>query len=212
MEQIKIKSSKKSLYLLLCAILGMILFVIVQQAALLLLTILMMNQLSAIDLAPAQSAMFDSLTYLLAMFFGAWYGIWLGLHWYEIVYEQGRKGVFHAFLGRLAGGNKDAKSVEEKTPIMARPQPQPKQAARPQAAAKPANSTWRFEDLARLRPVMPRPQRTDSLSTDSEWSKKVSVKPATPKRSVAKPSNSKQASKSAGQGRKVATKAVSQTI
>ena len=182
MDQKKVYSSKKALYLLLCGVLGMILFVIIQQAAMLLFIMLLMNQLSASDFNQAQWGMFDSATYVVAMFFGSWYGIWLGLHWYEIVYEQGRKGLFHAFIGRLANGQNKTPSTSapaiEKTPIIARPQPQAKPAAKPQqVATKPASAGWRFEDLARLRPVTARPPRTEPIATSTNWTKKVSVKP-----------------------------------
>src|SRR6185503_1491686 len=99
-------TSKKALYLLLCGLLGLILFVTIQQAAMLMLILLLVNQVGALDAGlQSQITMFDSVSYILAMFFGAWYGIWLGIHWYAIVYEAGRRGLFHAFLGRLAGKN-----------------------------------------------------------------------------------------------------------
>lgn len=207
MAQVKVQSSKKALYLLLCGVLGMILFVIIQQAAILLLILLLINQLGG-EAGAAQFQMFDSLTYVLAMFFGAWYGVWLGLHWYEIVYEQGRRGLFHAFLGRLANGNKLATSPVEKTPIIARPQPSPKPpATQPQVAAKPVSSTWRFEDLARLRPVTPRPDRVEPAVLDAEWIKKVAVKPSY-RRQDKKVANAKPATKSATTRRKVLDKTI----
>jgi hypothetical protein len=57
----------------------------------------------SIGLSLQQMRAIDSWSLLVMLFLGGWYGVWLGLHWYEMVYEQGRGGFFYAFTGRLFG-------------------------------------------------------------------------------------------------------------
>ncbi|MDE2311876.1 MAG: hypothetical protein KGJ93_02170 [Patescibacteria group bacterium] len=82
---------KKSAYIFLCSLLGVMLFMILQQLA-------MMSYLVAVSAGSfggqanfsfLDFAAVNYLTLLLSMLLGSWYGIWLGLDWYEKVYEQG---------------------------------------------------------------------------------------------------------------------------
>lgn len=86
--------SKKALYLFLCSILGIILFLFIQQAFWVAYSgaahagyLPMLGQLNA----------WPTLTFLAAVLFGSWYGIWLGLYWYEMVYERAQARWFYAF-------------------------------------------------------------------------------------------------------------------
>jgi signal transduction histidine kinase len=94
-------SASKAFYILLCAILGALLFIVIQRAAALIYYLLLNTNYQAYSLGLDyfQLSWVNFLTVLGALFFGFWYGIWLGLHWYNIVYEQGHGGLFHGFKG-----------------------------------------------------------------------------------------------------------------
>lgn len=93
------QKSGKAFYILLCAILGALLFIVLQRAITLIYYLLLDTnfQSYSLGLDYIQLSWINFLTFLAAIFFGLWYGIWLGLHWYETVYDQGRGGLFHGF-------------------------------------------------------------------------------------------------------------------
>ncbi len=162
---IKRGESKKALYIFLCSLLGMLIFVMLQKSTLLLLTTLLTNQ-GEFNFIGVSSLLykFETISYLLALFFGGWYGVWLGLHWHEIVYESGRGGLLYAFWGNMMHHEPDTQSTA-KQPVRA------SQAA--SNATLSNNREWQFDDLAKLKS----PSRPPSSGSE-EWTKKVSVKPA----------------------------------
>lgn len=94
-------SKRKALYLLLSSLLGMLLVLMFHRAVFVIYEILgdmfPINPILNIDLLYVAVA--DFFTMLLAMFFGSWYGIWLGMHWYKIIYEdRGFTSWFHGFV------------------------------------------------------------------------------------------------------------------
>lgn len=92
-------SPGKALYLLLCAVLGALLFIVIHRAASLVYYLLLNSNydLWSFGLSEVQLQAIDYLTLFAGLILGLWYGIWLGLHWYDIVYVQGTGGVFHHF-------------------------------------------------------------------------------------------------------------------
>ena len=92
---------RKALYVFLSSLLGMLLLLMFHRSTFVIYEIIG-------DFYPAQVwlnlpyeyvVMADFFTMLLAMFIGGWYGVWLGLNWYTIVYED--KAVtrwFHGFI------------------------------------------------------------------------------------------------------------------
>lgn len=81
---------RKSLYVFLTTLLGVLLFLVFHR----LLSFFYFRLLQydfgtfSLGLEPVTLLSLDRLTFTFALMLGAWYGIALGLHWYEIVYEH----------------------------------------------------------------------------------------------------------------------------
>lgn len=81
---------KKSLYVLLTAILGVFLFFILHRLAFFFWALICsMDENLALNYYSLPALVTEYVTLLLAIFGGAWYGIWLGLFWYDKVYVEG---------------------------------------------------------------------------------------------------------------------------
>lgn len=82
---------KKSVYLFLSSILGVLLFLILHRLSVFIYLLLV--SYGIVGGGPSWSYMqflaFDYATLLISLLFGSWYGIWLGNFWYEQVYEKG---------------------------------------------------------------------------------------------------------------------------
>jgi hypothetical protein len=95
---------EKSFYVLMCGILGVLMFVILQQAVALMHYVLLQKNFEtySLGLSPVDIRALGLISLILAAFFGMWYGIWLGLYWFNKVYEQGGKeaGLVHSFMVR----------------------------------------------------------------------------------------------------------------
>lgn len=92
---------RKALYLFLSSLLGMLLVLMFHRSAFVIFDILGDFFPTSTILNPNYYyvAVADFLTMLLAMFIGGWYGIWLGLHWYKMVYEDREtRSWFHGFI------------------------------------------------------------------------------------------------------------------
>ena len=92
---------RKALYLFLSSLLGMLLVLMFHRSAFVIFDILGDYYPASTLLNPNYYyvALADFCTMLLAMFIGGWYGIWLGLHWYKMVYEDREvRTWFHGFI------------------------------------------------------------------------------------------------------------------
>lgn len=81
---------KKSLYLFLSSLLGMLLFLVLHRI-IFFLYLLMASAGYQPFLAEASSLTFLGIEYftlILSMLLGAWYGIWVGMYWHAKVYEE----------------------------------------------------------------------------------------------------------------------------
>lgn len=101
---------KKSAYIFLCSILGVLLFLVLDRIAV--FWYILLAAYGVFGSAGFSSIRFISVDYiimLLAMLCGSWYGIWLGNYWYELVYERGtwRNAVFQAREHLLPWKSKD---------------------------------------------------------------------------------------------------------
>lgn len=74
---------KRSFYIFLSSLLGVMLFILLERSLFLLAFLLGMNVLTP------QFAQIDYIAFIVASILGLWYGIWVGLYWYTIVYEEG---------------------------------------------------------------------------------------------------------------------------
>jgi len=87
---------KKSLYVFLCSLLGMLMFLILHR--LLVFAYLMLTAANPAVFGSSLSYLeilaLDFASLLVVLMLGSWYGIALGLKWYEAVYEKGEHGGF----------------------------------------------------------------------------------------------------------------------
>ena len=106
---------KKSIYLFLCSLLGMLLFSIIHQL-LVFLYLLFFGNSGA--LATGEAALrffaFDYLSLLILLLLGSWYGIWLGVYWHKIVYEEGTFGGVIRHAMKFWPQKKQAENLETK--------------------------------------------------------------------------------------------------
>lgn len=76
------ETTRKSFYIFLAMVLGVLLFLMVQRAAFIAAYVL------GADITSVYAQAIGVLTTAIAVAFGAWYGVWLGLIWYTAVYEE----------------------------------------------------------------------------------------------------------------------------
>ena len=156
MEQ---NSLKKSLYVFLTSLLGILLFVTIQKSISLIGIILLNVDYSFYSFGtnPAQIHGLNIASFILALFLGGWYGVWIGLHWYKVVYEQGNGGWLHGFSGGLFHHHSSSVAHKPVTKVIRRTVAKPETA--PQVhhrdmdgVGEPAGS-WEFDDLLSRRQV-----------------------------------------------------------
>lgn len=96
------ETTRKSFYIFLSTFLGVLLFLMLDRAAFLIAFI------AGADITSFPVLALEYVTSMIAVAFGAWYGIWLGLIWYAAVYEekttQGLYGWVKGFRGGLRRG------------------------------------------------------------------------------------------------------------
>jgi hypothetical protein len=93
---------RKSIYLFLSCLLGSLLFVILQRIAVFAYIVLLSYGFGGLTVGMSwvELLALDYMTMLIALLFGGWYGIWVGIHWYESVYEHGTT---RGLIGSLVG-------------------------------------------------------------------------------------------------------------
>ncbi len=95
------KFAGKALYVFLCSLMGMMLFLVLHRSLSIIYFILLDTNFSMYSFGLSDESMraFGLLTGILALLAGGWYGTGLGLHWYKIVYEEHPEmGLFHAMV------------------------------------------------------------------------------------------------------------------
>lgn len=122
-------------------------FVIVQRSVALIGLLLLNIDYGRFSLGSnySQLHVLNIITYVLAVFLGGWYGAWLGLYWYKIVYEQGTGGLWHGLVGNFFYDTPEKKQKKSLTSI---PSAQPKVEVRPRGVdSVAATKSWEFDDL-----------------------------------------------------------------
>ncbi len=76
------ENTRKSFYIFLSMVLGVLLFLMLQRAAFLVAFLI------GADVSSLSAEALGVVTTAIAVVFGAWYGIWLGLVWYAAIYEE----------------------------------------------------------------------------------------------------------------------------
>lgn len=110
------KAVTKALYLFLCSILGMVLFAMLHRAIFVLYDLVLILDFNTYSLGMSEATLLvvDFFTMLIALFFGGWYGIVLGMDWYSSVYgasAEAKAGLFHGFVPHnWRAGEKQKKS------------------------------------------------------------------------------------------------------
>ncbi len=84
------RDAKRALYVFLCGLMGGLLFLVIQRSLVLIYVILLrLNPaVFSLGLNLGDLIALDITTVFLALAGGGWYGIWVGLHWYDVVYER----------------------------------------------------------------------------------------------------------------------------
>lgn len=156
MEQ---NSLKKSFYVFLTSLLGILLFVTIQKSISLIGIILLNIDYGFYSLGtnPTQVHALNIATMLLALFLGGWYGVWIGLHWYRMVYEQGNGGWLHGFSGGLFHHHSSSVAHKPVAKIVKRAETSHKSKVHTRSmdvdgVGEPSGS-WEFDDLLSRRQV-----------------------------------------------------------
>ena len=92
---------RKALYIFLSCILGILLFTMFHRAVFVIYEIIgsFYPAVTWLHQPFRTIATIDFSTFLLALFVGGWYGTWIGLNWYKLIYEErGVKTWFHGFI------------------------------------------------------------------------------------------------------------------
>ena len=88
--------AKKSLYLFLTGLLGVMLFLVLHRAVVFFYLYMLAGGYITTSWDYSMFLAADYFSLVLVLMLGAWYGIWLGLYWYEKVYEQQtHRGMIH---------------------------------------------------------------------------------------------------------------------
>ncbi len=105
---------KKSLYLFLCSLLGVFLFLILHRIGVVVYLYLLSQGIGVASFRYWDFLVLDYMSLLVALLLGAWYGIWLGLYWYEKVYEEKSHGGFADHIARHIWPMRSPKALETK--------------------------------------------------------------------------------------------------
>ncbi len=111
---------KKSLYVFLCSLLGMLILLTLLHAIIFLylsvITAFGTNDSLSIDLYSLNASV-----WFISVFLGGWWGVWLGLGWYKMVYEDAKhKGFVHGLATALYGFSQGGKKIVS-TPVVTKP-------------------------------------------------------------------------------------------
>lgn len=90
--------AKKSLYIFLSSLMGVMLFLVLHRVGIFIYLYLITQGYVVSSWSYVQFLVFDYFTLTLTLLFGAWYGIWLGVFWYDKVYVEGSHSGFVAHI------------------------------------------------------------------------------------------------------------------
>lgn len=187
------KAATKSLYLFLCAILGMVLFAMLHRAIFVLYDLLIFIRPEfTFGLTSYSLAVGDFLTMLIALFLGGWYGTMMGIDWYAMVYGPNaavRPGLFHGFIPHHWRGRRESRSEKgshKSAPVkMAMPAPatktttvkvrMPDPEPEEEMPSAPRVREWTFEDLMPPKPA-PKKRAAAKKTTARKTVRKTAVK------------------------------------
>ena len=125
---------RKFFYLIICAILGVVLFLLLQQVLIQGFIILMNANLLSFEVSADSLNLIDSIGTVIALGGGAWYGVWLGSYWYSIVYaNDASAGFIYHLRQKFVGDDLGAVSKNDNGDTF-------------------KQTTWQLEDLMKAKP------------------------------------------------------------
>jgi len=86
--------AKKSFYLFLTSLLGVFLFLTLHRAVFFIYLYMLGQGLVSAGTDYYTFLVIEYFTLIICLMLGAWYGVWLGLYWFEKVYEEKSRGGF----------------------------------------------------------------------------------------------------------------------
>ena len=127
---------KKSLYIYLTGLLGVLLFLILHRIAAFAYLLLLYTDYAhfSFGLSFFDITVLDYFTLILVMLLGGWYGVWLGVYWYEAVYEGTHGGFFGHVIRHYWPNRKKVYGLSNKISA---------------AADKLEHEAWELDDVAK---------------------------------------------------------------
>jgi hypothetical protein len=142
--EIKMKNLtlKKSIYIFLCSLLGVLLFLTLHRIVVFIALVFFNPGPEGVyfGMSYLQFLALDYFTLLLVMLLGAWYGIWIGTYWFEQVYQEGAHGGFVSHLANFWFPTQKVRVLRSRLESV---------------SSKLENSAWELEDLAKTLPKTP---------------------------------------------------------
>jgi len=126
--------AKKSFYIFLTSLLGLLLFFILHRIVVFFYLYMLAGGYLTTDMTYYQFLVLDYATLFVVMALGVWYGIWLGMYWFRKVYEEGSHGGFVHQIKMSYFGGRTPKTLEKK--IVA-------------VRQRLESDLWQLEDLAK---------------------------------------------------------------
>ncbi len=152
-------AQRKALYLFLTSLLGIILFLMLHRSLFVIYDVMGSffpgNPIFIIE--PGVLFTLDFISMLVVMFIGGWYGVWLGLDWYKMIYEEREsREWFHGFLPHSWRGYHARR--RNKSATKSEPAPRQLNVQGPSALSRriesfasfraaPRDNAWSFDDV-----------------------------------------------------------------
>ena len=192
-------SSFKALYVFMTSLLGILLFGLIHRALFIIYDILgdFYPKFSILNASASTVQILDFFSLLLVIFLGGWYGVWLGFHWFHVVYEDEKfNKIFHGLSASryFRSGNTSNKMQTEKTQTGMMPKKifvRPKTAVQNFGTARVSTKekTWNLEDLATIaEPETSKAKPAKKVVRKAVAKKRVTTK-ATAKKKAVVPAN-----------------------
>ncbi len=180
-------SKRKALYIFLTTILGVLMFLMLHRAIFVIYDILGSFYPASPLFSVRPSVVFgvDFITMLFAIIAGGWYGVWLGLDWYKMIYEE--RGVtrwFHGFLPHNLRGHHNHKSSSAKPASVPKHITVKSSSDSPRVESfelfrrNPISSAWSFEEVTKTPPKAKRKPAAKKRTTSTAKKRTTKTKTA----------------------------------
>lgn len=106
--------AKKSFYIFTCSLLGALLFLIIDRIIVFLYLFFVSTGYLASSFDYLSFLLVDYFTLIMVLMFGGWYGVWLGMNWFSMVYENETHGGLVDHITKNLLSSKRKHSLEAK--------------------------------------------------------------------------------------------------